>query len=136
MAVYVVENQWGGNSAPWHPGGNWILGDRPNQNPVSINIVSNDKGETFEGEMTYLGEGPIGFRAVRTDGSYYRVENQWGETSAPWNPGGTWLIGTRYPQLVVSLNVNSNDGGVEFIGQNTYNGEGPIGFRSHIDDSE
>jgi len=131
MAIYLVENQWGGSSAPWHPGGNWELGARPGQLPVAIDITSHDNGETFVGNMTYRGEGPIGFKARRTEGSHYAVENQWGGTSAPWHPGGIWLIGSRYPQLVVALNVKSADNGEDLIGTNTYHGEGPIGFRGH-----
>ena len=65
MSLYQVENQWGGAGAPWHQGGKWILGARSGQNVVAIDIQSPDGGETFQGTMTYAGEGPIGFRATR-----------------------------------------------------------------------
>ncbi|ASS48770.1 MAG: lectin OAA [Candidatus Fluviicola riflensis] len=130
MADYLVENQWGGDSAPWHPGGTWDLGARPNQNVVAVNISSADDGKTFAGTMTYSGEGPIGFRAVNMSGNRYAVENQWGGDSAPWHPGGTWIIGGRDNQLAVEMNVASEDGGKTLNGQMTYTGEGPIGFRS------
>ena len=66
MSKYAVANQWGGSSAPWHPGGTWVLGARDNQNVVAIEIKSGDGGKSFTGTMTYAGEGPIGFKAQRT----------------------------------------------------------------------
>jgi hypothetical protein len=56
----------------------------------------------------------------------YQVENQWGGSSAPWNPGSTWLLGTRKDQYLVSINITSKDCGKSFLGSVTYNGEGPI----------
>ncbi|MEZ1320472.1 hypothetical protein QIW46_03850 [Pseudomonas fluorescens] len=53
MSKYAVANQWGGSSAPWHPGGTWVLGGRDNQNVVAIEINSRDDGKTFTGTMTY-----------------------------------------------------------------------------------
>ncbi|MFC5044911.1 hypothetical protein ACFSTE_21375 [Aquimarina hainanensis] len=79
MAIYQVQNQWGGNSAPWHAGGTWVLGGRDNQNVVAIDIKSGDGGRTFSGTMTYEGEGPIGFKAIQIAGNNYSVENQWEE---------------------------------------------------------
>ncbi|AFY43382.1 hypothetical protein [Nostoc sp. PCC 7107] len=130
--TYKVENQWGGSSAPWNPGGNWILGCRGNQNVVAIDITSNDGGNTLNGTITYAGEGPIGFKSAAANGSVYTVENQWGGASAPWNPGGTWALGCRDNQNVVAINVTSNDGGKTLTGTNTYAGEGPIGFRGNL----
>ncbi len=131
MAVYSVENQWGGSSAPWHAGGSWVLGARAGQNVVAIDIKSNDDGKTFSGTMTYAGEGPIGFRANNVCGNTYVVENQWGGNSAPWHPGGSWLIGGRN-QKCVAVNVNSTDGGKTLSGTMTYTGEGPIGFKAEM----
>ena len=59
----------------------------------------------------------------------YQVENQWGGDNAPWNNGGTWVIGGRSQQNVVELNLQSDDGGNHLKGTMTYNGEGPIGFK-------
>lgn len=129
MSIYQVENQWGGNTAPWHQGGKWILGARPEQNVVAIDIQSQDGGETFHGTMTYAGEGPIGFRATRNGANNYKVENQWGGSSAPWHYGGEWVIGFRTGQNVVALNVKSENDGNTLAGTMTYAGEGPIGFR-------
>lgn len=61
---YTVENQWGGEQAPWHPGGNWIIGARDNQNVVQLKVASSDGGKTLNGTTTYSGEGPIGFRGT------------------------------------------------------------------------
>ncbi len=134
MANYSVENQWGGDQAPWHPGGTWVLGNRPNQNPVAFDIKSSDGGKTFTGTMTYDGEGPIGFRGTNTGGNNYKVENQWGGSSAPWNDGGTFTIGGRENQRVIRLQVSSSDGGKTFLDHTgmTYEGEGPIGFKAKL----
>ncbi|SDH39635.1 lectin ESA-2 [Paraburkholderia phenazinium] len=128
--TYAVENQWGGNTAPWHPGGTWIIGCRVNQNVVAVNIESGDKGATLAGSITYAGEGPIGFKSEQADGGVYSVENQWGGPSAPWHAGGVWVIGAR-DQAVVALNVQSADGGKNLNGTNTYYGEGAIGFKGN-----
>lgn len=129
---YQVENQWGGTSAPWHQGGVWAIGDRANQNVVAIDIQSSDDGQTLTGTMVYADEGPIGFRATRTEGNSYTVENKWGGRSARWRPGGTWVIGGRPDQRVVSLKLDSEDGGSTLNGVMTYSGEGPIGFRGTL----
>jgi hypothetical protein len=127
--TYVVENQWGGPAAPWHPGGTWLLGCRTNQNVVAIDIISSDDGNSFTGTLTYAGEGPIGFEGQAIDGGVYDVENQWGGSSAPWHPGGVWVLGCRDKQAVVAVEVSSGDGGKSLVGTNTYSGEGPIGFK-------
>lgn len=128
--VYQVENQWGGSGAPWHPGGAWTIGARSNQHVVHLDITSSDGGKTLTGTMTYQGEGPIGFRGTLTGGNTYTVENQWGGSSAPWHPGGQWVIGGRSNQHVVAVSISSPDGGATLSGTMTYQGEGPIGFRA------
>jgi len=127
--TYVVENQWGGSNAPWHPGGNMLIGGR-DQKCVKLNIVSLDGGKCFSGEMTYQGEGPIGFKSEMTDYNAYLTENQWGGSSAPWHPGGICVIGCRGEQHVVSLDVKGN--GINLKGAMTYEGEGPIGFSAQV----
>ena len=130
--TYTVENQWGGSSAPWNPGGTWVIGGRSDQRVVEIDITSSDEGNTLNGTMTYQGEGPIGFKANSISGDAYTVENQWGGSSAPWNPGGAWIIGGRSDQRVVALNATSSDGGNTLNGTMTYQGEGPIGFKANL----
>lgn len=129
---YTVVNQWGGSSAPWNPGGTWVLGGRSNQSVVAIQVNSPDGGQTLMGTMTYNGEGPIGFRAKATGNNKYVVENQWGGATAPWQPGGTWVIGSRNGQAVVALDVRSADQGKSLNGTTTYKGEGPIGFKGML----
>ena len=129
---YSVENQWGGKTAPWQPGGRWVLGTRGKQNVINVDAKSTDGGKTLTGTMTYNGESPIGFRGTLSSPDTYTVENQWGGSSAPWNPGGVWMIGARNGQNVVALNVASGDGGKTLTGNMTYNGEGPIGFRASL----
>lgn len=130
MAIYQVQNQWGGSNAPWHAGGTWVLGGRANQNVVKIDITSGDGGKTFSGTMTYEGEGPIGVKALQIVGNNYSVENQWGGDTAPWHPGGNWIIGGRNGQNVVELKVSATGGSAEVDGTMTYAGEGPISFKS------
>jgi hypothetical protein len=129
LNTYHVENQWGGNDAPWHDAGQFLLGCRTAQNVVAIDISSADGGRSFSGTMTYAGEGPIGFQAGITDGYAYATQNQWGGNTAPWHPGGEWVLGCRANQPVVALQVNSPDGGRTLHGTMTYAGEGPIGVR-------
>jgi hypothetical protein len=126
MSVYSVTNSWGSSSG--NPGGTYVLGARSGQNVVAIDITSSDGGQTLTGTMTYAGEGPIGFQAKQFAANNYTVENQWGGSSAPWHPGGNWVIGARCGQSVIMLNVKSSDGGNTLTGQMNYSGEGPIGF--------
>jgi len=132
--LHHVQNQWGGSSAQWNEGGMWIIGARPGQNVVAVDISSSDNGQTLTGQMKYAGEGAIGFRATLTQSNTYTVENQWGGSSAPWHPGGTWVIGCRVGQNVVAINIESGDSGSTMTGTMTYSGEGPIGFRSELSD--
>jgi len=132
MNTYQCENQWGGNNAPWHDAGLFLLGARSGQNAVAFDIKSTDGGKSFSGTMTYAGEGPIGFKGVHAEGYAYTALNQWGGNSAPWNPGGEWVLGCRANQLVVALNVISGDNGKSLTGTMTYAGEGPIGFRGTL----
>jgi hypothetical protein len=131
--AYITENQWGGDNAPWNPGGVWILGGREEQNMVHAELTSDDKGHSLHGMMTYNGEGPIGFRGERhgdNEGNNYHVDNQWGGSDAPWHVGGIYGIGAREHQHVVALNIKSDDEGKTLSGTMTYYGEGPIGFRA------
>lgn len=126
---YQVENQWGGDTAPWHDAGLFLLGGRNGQNAVAFNLTSNDGGQTITGSMTYAGEGPIGVQGSLSQGTAYNATNQWGGNTAPWNQGGQWALGCRGSQAVVALDVTSNDNGQTLRGTMTYAGEGPIGFQ-------
>jgi hypothetical protein len=77
--------------------------------------------------MTYSGEGSIGLRGVLIMANTYEVENQWGGSSAPWHPGGQWVIGCRGSQGVVAVKAKGDESGLE--GTMTYAGEGPIGLK-------
>jgi hypothetical protein len=128
--VYNVENQWGGSTAPWHPGGLWVLGCRGNQNVVKVHANSPDGGKSLAGDMTYQGEGPIGLKGTLVVTDTYAMENQWGGSTAPWHPGGAWVIGCRGEQHVVALDIGSSDSGATLQGTMIYSGEGPIGLRA------
>ena len=128
MSRYYVENQWGGDEAPWHPGGVFSIGNRVGQRPIALSLTSKDGGQTLSGTMTYVGEGPIGVRGERVNGNTYRVENQWGGDSAPWHDAGSFELGGRVDQRVVAIDVTSSDAGETLRGTMTYAGEGAIGF--------
>jgi OAA-family lectin sugar binding domain len=123
---FVVTNTWGGDPKP-HVGGLWVLGNRPEQSVVSIDITSKDDGKTFTGTMTYAGEGPIGVEATQFTGNNYNVKNSWGGSGFV-HDGGIWIIGDRDGQRIVSLKATSTDLGQTLNGENTYQGEGQIGF--------
>jgi hypothetical protein len=129
MTVYAIQNQWGGSSAPWHDGGVFNVGNRAGQTPIALKIQSPDGGKTFNGTMTYVGEGPIGVRATLVTTNCYQVENQWGGSSAPWHDAGLFLLGAREGQNAVAFDLQSSDGGKTLTGTMTYAGEGPIGVR-------
>jgi hypothetical protein len=132
MSLYNVQNQWGGNSAPWQPGGIFNIGNRGSQLPIGLNVTSPDGGKSFTGTMTYAGEGPIGFRGTLQTMNTYRVENQWGGNNAPWHDAGLFLLGARNGQNAVAFDLQSTDGGKSFTGTMTYAGEGPIGFKGAL----
>jgi len=127
---YTVANQWGDEFEPWHFAGTWVLGSRENQRIVSIKIRSTDGGQTLSGTIAYHGEGPIDFKASLTGSNSYAITNQWGGESAPWHEAGTWIVGGRQAQSVVSLDICSKDGGETLSGWMTYAREGPIRFKA------
>jgi len=59
---YEVDVRWGGDEAPWHGDGVWVIGGREEQRCVALNVSGAD--EKLDGSNTYEGEGPIDFRAV------------------------------------------------------------------------
>ncbi len=109
--TYAVQNQWGGNAAPWNPGGHWVIGARSGQHCVGLHVTSADNGLSLTGTMTYAGEGPIGFKATQLTTHHLNVQNQWGGNSAPWHDGGTWVLTSRSAQQVEMINITSADGG-------------------------
>ena len=58
---YNVQNQWGGSSAPWNDAGFWIIGDRDTQRITAVDVSG--KGNSLQGTVQYVGEGPIGFKS-------------------------------------------------------------------------
>lgn len=132
MTVYAIQNQWGGNAAPWHEGGILNIGNRDQQRPIALEIQSGDGGTRFSGTMTYQNEGPIGVRATLVTTNCYRVENQWGGKDAPWHDAGLFLLGARNGQNAVAFDLHSKDGGETLTGTMTYQGEGPIGVKGAV----
>ena len=136
---YAVRNQWGGDHAPWHDGGSWALGCRPEQPILELHLASEDGGASLFGTMTYAGEGPIAFRgetAQAPSREGYRIQNRWGGLHGEWHDGGVWVVGGRAEQAVVSVEVVSDDDGATLTGSMTYAGEGPIDLRAtHLGDN-
>lgn len=65
---YKVEVQWGGSDAPWQDSGVMVIGYRGNEQMTQeLKITSPDGGKSFEGNMVYAGEGPIGLNAKLQD---------------------------------------------------------------------
>ncbi len=127
---YDTEVQWGGDAAPWHPNGVFVIGGRDNQRAVGLWASSDDGGQSFRGMMRYAGEGNLGFRATNVGGNTYRTEVQWGGDAAPWHANGEFVIGGRDNQRCVKIEIESGDDGVSFHGIMVYSGEGPIGLRA------
>lgn len=59
----------------------------------------------------------------------YAVQESWGY-SGVWHNDGTWTIGGRTTQRVVSLTFSSSDNGNSLLGTMNYAGEGPILFKA------
>lgn len=132
MAIYAVQNQWGGDDAPWHNGGKWALGSRDGeQYVVGLNLSSFDNGYTLEGTLLYSGESyPIAVLATQSnmDGSETSYDIQTQSENEDWILVGSWIIGCRPGQPVMQLDIASNDEGASLVGTMTYLNEGPIGF--------
>ena len=129
MAIYAVKNRWGGQGASWHDGGSWVLGCRPDQTIVALELTSDDNGATLNGTMTYEGEGHITVKATQigeTLGNNYSVQVRWGGEGQPFHDQGNWIIGGRTGKRVVALNVTSSNSGSSLEGTMTYEGEGHI----------
>lgn len=132
MNTYFVEDRSAGSNTAWHDAGLFLLGSRTGQNVVALDFKSPDAGETLRGSITYTGEGPIGFEARAASGLAYNGQNQWGGPKAPWHQGGQWAIGGRPGQDVLSIDVESGDGGRTLAGTVAYTSEGPVGFKARL----
>jgi hypothetical protein len=131
MAIYAVQNQWGGDGAPWHDGGKWALGSRDGeQYVVALNLFSQSDDYTLEGTLLYSGEPyPIAVIATQnTEGGETSYDIQTQTENEDWALVGSWIIGSRPGQPVVQLEIASNDEGATLEGTMTYLDEGPIGF--------
>ncbi len=122
--LYNVKNSWGTSTG--NQGGKWVIGGRPGQRVVDLDVKSSDGGKTLSGHMTYKGEGPIGFDGTLNGSNNYKVQNSWGGSTG--HDGGNWVLGYRKGQNVVAIKISSDDGGQTLKGNITYKGEGSIGF--------
>lgn len=130
--AYRVEFNAGGDESPWEDHGVWVIGGRLDQRVVALDIASSDDGQSLGGTVTYAGEGPIAFRATATEQNVYLVEVHWGGADAPWNPQGTWVLGSNADQGLTALNLVSEDEGNTLDGTMSY-GEGTLlGLRATL----
>ena len=49
MAIYAIQNQWGGNDAPWHDRGIFVMGYLLAEKLIKIDVSSTDNGQTLNG---------------------------------------------------------------------------------------
>ncbi|MCB0186385.1 MAG: hypothetical protein KDE31_19090, partial [Caldilineaceae bacterium] len=129
---YAVESNVGGDESPWEDAGVWIIGGRQAQQVVALDIASSDGGATLTGTMTYAGEGPIAVRATKTEQQVYQIETQWGDAGAPWNPEGTWRLGSREEVSLVALQFSAADEGTTLEGVMSYADGSFYGFRATL----
>ena len=82
--------------------------------------------------MGYHHAAPTGFKAMSAGDNKYTAQEQFGfgGARASWRAAGTWTIGGRTGQPVISLDVVSKDAGETFGGSVTYAREGPIRFKA------
>ncbi|MFN0203711.1 MAG: lectin OAA [Bacteroidia bacterium] len=136
MALYQVQNQWGGEDAPWHEGGRWALGSRDGeQYVVGLHLTSFDNGYSLEGTVLYSGEEyPIAVVATSVENDHgemlYDIQTQ--TENEDWQQAGSWTIGARPGQSVMHLDISSDDDGKSLGGTMTYMNEGPIGFYAEM----
>lgn len=125
--VYDVNNQHDGDL---FQDGAWVLGARSDKHQyvVAIDIASKDEGRTFGGTVTYVGEGPVRFRATQVVNNSYRAEVYFSDV---WHSDGDWIIGGR-KQRAVMVSAKSNDGGQTLSGSMAYRAEDSIGFAATI----
>ncbi|BCN29406.1 lectin OAA family protein [Anaeromicropila herbilytica] len=126
---YVAKVRWGGEGAPWHDEGIWVIGGRNVQRAVALKVKASEDGKTLLGTITYEGEGPIEFR-----GSFipsYEVMNKWTHCTSDWHKVGTWVLSGRLNQNVVAMKIKATDRCANVLeGTMVYENEGPIGFKA------
>lgn len=132
MAIYHIQNQWGSNNPPWHDRGIFVMGDQSAKNLSSLNLSSNDNGHTLSGTIAYEGGSHLHFLATAKMGvNKNNYQTQVKSGTGAWKDGGTWLMGSRGNQRVVSMRASADAQG-NLVGQMTYSGEGGIGLKGTL----
>ena len=103
-------------------------------------VTNHPMFQEYAGQLKFVFTGPSSHQEGGSDQwtitlsrlleSFYYVQHQWGDSSAPWHDGGVFKIGGRAGKTVVALKYASEDGGNKLSGTMTYKREGPIGFRA------
>jgi hypothetical protein len=129
MAFYQVENQWGGPKAPWHEGGVWMMGRRPQQYLTYVNMkASADSPMIMHGELAYGGEQKVTCRAEEVGWNKWAVQVQ---VNGNWQDDGIWIMGDRFPQRTEGIDVSAG-ADHRLVGTTVYTHEGPIGFKGTV----
>ena len=126
VGQYMVEVK-SSSDTTWQKDGVWVLGcmSRADHGMEEIDIISEDKGKNFKGEIKYVGDRMMQFRANYSGkGNTYSIKTQKGEFIDPWVAGSDWSIGSREDKLVTALKVSSTDDGKSLFGEIKYAGEG------------
>lgn len=129
MTVYAIRHHWGDANARWHDGGVLNIGNRADRHPVALRLDSEDGGHSMGGILAYADEPPCAVRALLVSANCYRVEQRPAGPQSPWRDAGLFLLGARFGQNPVTLDLLSRDAGYSFSGIMVYAGEGPIGIR-------
>ena len=79
---------------------------------VKLSVSSSDGGQTLTGTVTYEDEGPVDFRASRSNpDNKYEVEfHSGGDSDAAWNYDGTWVMGYETEsEPILSVDLYQDD---------------------------
>lgn len=132
--LYRVFHQQGDESAPWHDGGIFKIGDRLGQPVVALDFKFPADKATGSGQVTYQGQSPVGFTATRYGDNQNHYAIKFTQSADPF-PDGDWQIGAHESQSVVALRIKVAEnselgvGDQKLVGSITYDGGPELRFR-------
>ncbi len=131
ISSYLVENHWGKDTASWHFGGVWVLGEC-DKKVQFIEVDSENFREELRGVIQYSDEDVVLFKGKRIVGNNYEVYTKSVYGNDSWKRRQDMIIGSRDNQRVVKLKFNSHDGGKNILGTMAYESEMEIKFRAAL----